>query len=135
MIVRLVEKLASGGLETEEVFGKALRLLEGSFAISLLDHQDPGKIYVGKNKSPLLIGVGSDFHVIASDAMAMLQFTNQFIELMDEEIDEQPFVICNLIEKYRLGMKIMIKFLGLSTSAPRAITSWTLLRMFPFRRG
>ena len=43
-------------------------------------------IYVAKNKSPLLVGVGDNFNVVASDAMAMLQVTDQFIELMDKEI-------------------------------------------------
>ena len=42
--------------------------------------------YVAKNKSPLLIGVGKDFNVVASDAMAMLQVTDQFLELMDKEM-------------------------------------------------
>lgn len=39
-----------------------------------------------KTKSPLLVGVGDNFNVVASDAMAMLQVTDQFIELMDKEI-------------------------------------------------
>ena len=43
-------------------------------------------IYVAKNKSPLLVGVGEDFNVVASDAMAMLQVTDQFVEIMDKEI-------------------------------------------------
>ena len=39
-----------------------------------------------KTKVHLLVGVGEDFNVVASDAMAMLQVTDQFIELMDKEI-------------------------------------------------
>lgn len=37
-------------------------------------------------QSPLLVGVGDNFNVVASDAMAMLQVTDRFIELMDKEI-------------------------------------------------
>ncbi|GAA3317600.1 hypothetical protein GCM10020331_017000 [Ectobacillus funiculus] len=49
--------------------------------------KNPGVIYVAKKiKSPLLVGVGDNFNVVASDAMAMLQVTNQFIELMDKEM-------------------------------------------------
>jgi len=51
----------------------------------LLDKEDKGTIYVAKNKSPLLVGLGDGFKVVASDAMAMLQLTNQFVELMDQE--------------------------------------------------
>lgn len=61
-------------------------MLEGSYALGLLDDQDNDTIYVAKNKSPLLIGVGDDFNVIASDALAMLPVTNQYKEIHDHEI-------------------------------------------------
>jgi glutamine---fructose-6-phosphate transaminase (isomerizing) len=85
-IVHLIEKFVQGGLEVDVAFSEALNELKGSYAIALLDSKNPNMIYVAKNKSPLLIGVGSDFNVVASDAMAMLQVTNQFIELMDKEV-------------------------------------------------
>ena len=47
---------------------------------------DPNTIYVAKNKSPLLIGLGEGFNVICSDAMAMIKETNQFVEIVDGEI-------------------------------------------------
>lgn len=47
---------------------------------------DPNIIYVAKNKSPLLIGLGEGFNVICSDAMAMIKETNQFVEIVDGEI-------------------------------------------------
>ena len=49
-------------------------------------NKDPDTIFVAKNKSPLLVGVGEGFNVVASDAMAMIQVTDQFVELMDKEI-------------------------------------------------
>ncbi|OLS35466.1 glutamine--fructose-6-phosphate transaminase (isomerizing) [Alkalihalophilus pseudofirmus] len=146
IIVQLVEKFTAEGKSIEDAFRQTLSLLKGSYAIALLDNEDTDTVYVGKNKSPLLIGVGDDVNVIASDAMAMLQVTNQFVEIMDEEIvivtresitiktldgtvmtrepytaeldasdiekgtyphfmlkeiDEQPFVIRNIIQKYQ----------------------------------
>ncbi|MBM7705006.1 glutamine--fructose-6-phosphate transaminase (isomerizing) [Metabacillus iocasae] len=86
VIVQLIEKLANEGLEVEEAFSKAVSLLHGSYALALIDEQDKNTIYVAKNKSPLLVGLGSDFNVVASDAMAMLQVTDQYVELMDKEI-------------------------------------------------
>ena len=67
-------------------FAKRSQLLKGSYAIAMLDEQNKNVIYVAKNKSPLLVGVGEDFNVVASDAMAMLQVTDQFVEIMDKEI-------------------------------------------------
>ncbi|MED4892682.1 MULTISPECIES: glutamine--fructose-6-phosphate transaminase (isomerizing) [Heyndrickxia] len=86
IIVQLVEKFASEGLETAEAFRKTLTLLKGSYALALLDEKDGNTIYAAKNKSPLLVGVGNGFNVVASDAMAMLQVTDQFIELADGEM-------------------------------------------------
>lgn len=42
--------------------------------------------FCSENKSPLLVGVGEDFNVVASDAMAMLQVTDQYVELHDKEV-------------------------------------------------
>ena len=86
VIVQLVELFSNEGSSTEEAFRKTLSLLHGSYAIALLDMEDTETIYVAKNKSPLLVGVGEGFNVVASDAMAMLQVTNQFIELHDKEV-------------------------------------------------
>ncbi|MBM7644497.1 glucosamine--fructose-6-phosphate aminotransferase (isomerizing) [Scopulibacillus daqui] len=86
VIVQLIEEFVKEGSSVEEAFRKTLSLLHGSYALALIDNQDAETIYVGKNKSPLLVGVGEGFNVVASDAMAMLQVTDQFVELMDEEI-------------------------------------------------
>jgi glucosamine--fructose-6-phosphate aminotransferase (isomerizing) len=86
VIVQLIELFVNEGMEVLLAFRKTLGLLKGSYAIALLDNQDPNTIYVAKNKSPLLVGLGTDFNVVASDAMAMLQVTDQFVELMDKEI-------------------------------------------------
>ncbi|EKN70417.1 glucosamine--fructose-6-phosphate aminotransferase [Neobacillus bataviensis LMG 21833] len=86
VIVQLIELFVNEGLEVIEAFRKTLTLLHGSYAIALLDEQNSETIYVAKNKSPLLVGLGTDFNVVASDAMAMLQVTNQYVELMDKEI-------------------------------------------------
>lgn len=86
VVVQLVEKFVNDGMTTEEAFRHTLTLVNGSYALALLDAEDPETIFVAKNKTPLLVGVGDGFNVVASDAMAMLQVTNQFIELRDKEI-------------------------------------------------
>ncbi|MED3552956.1 glutamine--fructose-6-phosphate transaminase (isomerizing) [Cytobacillus praedii] len=86
VIVQLIEVFAGEGLSTEEAFRKTLKLLKGSYALALLDDQNEETIFVAKNKSPLLVGLGDSFNVVASDAMAMLQVTDQYVELMDKEM-------------------------------------------------
>ncbi|MGG0642984.1 glutamine--fructose-6-phosphate transaminase (isomerizing) [Sporosarcina gallistercoris] len=86
VIVQLIEHFANSGMTTDEAFRKALSLLHGSYAIAMLDELDPDTIFVAKNRSPLLVGVSGECNVVASDAMAMLQVTDQFIELHDGEV-------------------------------------------------
>jgi glucosamine--fructose-6-phosphate aminotransferase (isomerizing) len=86
VIVQLIELFVQEGLEVLEAFRKTLTLLHGSYALALLDDENNDTIFVAKNKSPLLVGLGNDFNVVASDAMAMLQVTDQYLELMDKEI-------------------------------------------------
>ena len=87
IIVQLIAWFAENeGLDTLDAFKKTIVTLEGSYAIALIDKEDPDVIYAAKNKSPLLLGKGDGFNVICSDAMAMIKETNQFVELMDKEV-------------------------------------------------
>ncbi|MBT2574702.1 glutamine--fructose-6-phosphate transaminase (isomerizing) [Bacillus sp. ISL-51] len=99
VVVQMIEQFVTGGLETEEAFRKTLTLLKGSYAIALFDGENTDTIYVAKNKSPLLVGLGDTFNVVASDAMAMLQVTNEYVELLDKEmviVTKDEVVIKNL---------------------------------------
>ncbi|UNB46813.1 glutamine--fructose-6-phosphate transaminase (isomerizing) [Staphylococcus coagulans] len=86
VIVQLIEHFAETGISTEDAFTKVVSLLHGSYALGLLDSEDGETIYVAKNKSPLLVGIGEDFNVIASDSLAMIQVTSEYKELKDQEI-------------------------------------------------
>ena len=86
VVVQLIEHFVETGSDVKAAFVQTLKLLKGSYAFALLDEQNKDMIYVAKNKSPLLIGLGESFNVVASDAMAMLQVTDQYVELVDKEI-------------------------------------------------
>ncbi|CQR25487.1 glucosamine--fructose-6-phosphate aminotransferase [Streptococcus varani] len=74
------------GMEVFDAFKKALDIIEGSYAFALIDAEDADVIYVAKNKSPLLIGLGDGYNMVCSDAMAMIRETNQFMEIHDKEL-------------------------------------------------
>ena len=74
------------GLSTLEAFKKALHIIRGAYAFALMDAEDPSTIYVAKNKSPLLIGLGDGYNMVCSDAMAMIRETNQYMEIHDKEL-------------------------------------------------
>ena len=65
---------------------EALHIIRGSYAFALVDSEDSEVIYVAKNKSPLLVGLGEGYNMVCSDAMAMIRETNQFMEIHDQEL-------------------------------------------------
>jgi len=72
IVVHLIGKFAEEeGLSVLEAFKKALHIIRGSYAFALVDSQDADVIYVAKNKSPLLVGLGDGYNMVCSDAMAM----------------------------------------------------------------
>ena len=64
---------------------KVMSLLKGSFAITFFTSDDENVLYALKKSSPLVIGLGSGYNLIASDASPMINLTNNFIELEDNE--------------------------------------------------
>ncbi|HGC6838993.1 TPA: glutamine--fructose-6-phosphate transaminase (isomerizing) [Streptococcus agalactiae] len=85
--IHLVEHFVEeDNLSVLEVFKKALHIIEGSYAFALIDSQDADTIYVAKNKSPLLIGLGNGYNMVCSDAMAMIRETSEYMEIHDKEL-------------------------------------------------
>ena len=60
--------------------------LDGAYAIAVVDKEDDSNIVLARNKSPLLIGIGTDEYLAASDPLAIGQLTNEFIFLEDGDV-------------------------------------------------
>ncbi|NQM55509.1 glutamine--fructose-6-phosphate transaminase (isomerizing) [Streptococcus suis] len=84
--VHLIGQFFEEGLSTLEAFKKALKIIQGSYAFALIDATDADTIYVAKNKSPLLIGLGDGYNMVCSDAMAMIRETSEYMEIHDKEL-------------------------------------------------
>ncbi|AGU77007.1 glutamine--fructose-6-phosphate transaminase (isomerizing) [Streptococcus intermedius] len=85
--VHLIGKFVEeNGFTVLDAFKKALHIIEGSYAFALMDAEDADTVYVAKNKSPLLIGLGEGYNMVCSDAMAMIRETSEFMEIHDKEL-------------------------------------------------
>lgn len=87
VVVQLIAKIAkekclSGFL----AFKEALKLINGSYAFLLVDDKEPDHIFIAKNKSPMMLGIGDGFNIIASDAISVLDQTKLFIDLQDGDV-------------------------------------------------
>jgi len=85
VIPHLVESFKKRGLSTCEAFKKTIELLEGAYALAMIDLEDPGKIFFAKKMSPLIIGLGNKGNFVASDVVAFLNHTRRVIVLVDGE--------------------------------------------------
>ncbi|MCK8605248.1 glutamine--fructose-6-phosphate transaminase (isomerizing) [Leuconostoc citreum] len=86
--VQLIDKFSKEDqLSTLDAFRKMIALLDdnSAYGFLLMDRETPNLMYAAKKKSPLLIGVSDSGNVVTSDAAAMLDVTQNFIELMDGE--------------------------------------------------
>ncbi len=85
VIAHLFEDYVKAGLPALMALRETIRRLKGSYAIALLYSHEPDKIFFARNISPLIIGVGDGFNVLASDIPAFLGYTNRVIALHDGE--------------------------------------------------
>lgn len=86
VLAHLFEELYDGDMMAS--ISNLIEEIEGSYAISLIAKKEPGKIYVIRQDSPLIIGLGNNENFIASDIPAFLKYTSDFYILDDGEIGE-----------------------------------------------
>ena len=65
---------------------EALKRVEGTYGIAAISAKHPGEMVVARKGSPLVIGVGEDDIVVASDVSAIVAYTHQVIYLKDGDI-------------------------------------------------
>lgn len=84
VIAHLIEKYYGGNLE--DAVMQCLDHLEGTYGLAIISRDDPGKIVAVRFSSPLLIGLGRDEYLVASDPAAIIAHTKKVIYLDDGEI-------------------------------------------------
>lgn len=86
VIVHLIEMYYTGDLK-KAVFKTSARL-QGSYAMGVICVDEPEKIYVAREASPLILGVGAEENYFASDVTALVAYTRNIIYLDDGEFAE-----------------------------------------------
>src|SRR3989338_9846331 len=85
VIAHLIEENIKGK-KIEEAVRLALNQIEGSYALGILNSNEPDKLIGARNESPLIVGIGDGENFIASDVPSILSYTNKIIYLEDKEI-------------------------------------------------
>ena len=82
VIAHLISTLYQGDMI--HALYKAQAMLEGSYALGVLNVDEPGTLYCMRKDSPLVVGLGKDEQFIASDIPALIAHTRE-VELLDDK--------------------------------------------------
>ncbi|PIR86971.1 MAG: glutamine--fructose-6-phosphate transaminase (isomerizing) [Candidatus Harrisonbacteria bacterium CG10_big_fil_rev_8_21_14_0_10_49_15] len=66
----------------------ALSHVRGAYGLAVISATEPDKIIAARNSSPLILGIGPEENLVASDASAIINLTKEVIYLDDNEIAE-----------------------------------------------
>jgi len=88
VIGQLIEEIyiSGKGISFEKAVQLALKQVNGTYGLAILNVDDPGVVYVARKGSPLLLGVGENEMFIASDASPIVEYTNKVVYLDDGEM-------------------------------------------------
>ncbi|MCG3126439.1 MAG: Glutamine--fructose-6-phosphate aminotransferase [isomerizing] [Phycisphaerae bacterium] len=84
VLAQLVGHFYEGSLG--DAVRQALREVRGTFGIAVMHANEPDVIVAARRGSPLIVGIGKDEYLVASDAAAIVQHTTQAIYLSDNEV-------------------------------------------------
>ncbi len=85
VVAHLIEEKIKSGADRFKAFYESIAPLSGSYAIAAI-FAGSDEIFLARNKSPLVIGLGDGENYCASDITALLHLTNKFIFLDDGEV-------------------------------------------------
>ncbi len=84
VIIHLIEENIREGLYPATL--KAVHKLSGSFAIAVIFAGEPDRIVAAKKDTPLILGIGKDENMVASDYAGIITLTRNVIDLPDQSI-------------------------------------------------
>jgi glucosamine--fructose-6-phosphate aminotransferase (isomerizing) len=86
IVAHLINDFVERGLPMKEAIKKSLGKIRGSYAFLIMNANDKESLYLAKNASPMVLGLGHKENFIASDIPALLPYTRKVIFLEDGEI-------------------------------------------------
>ena len=81
IVAHLIDRCLDEEHDLLEAVGKAVKRLEGAYALGVMSSADPGRIVAARAGSPLVVGIGIGENFIASDTLALRPVTDRFIYL------------------------------------------------------
>lgn len=86
VLVHLIEEFLKSTNDLELAVMKALREVDGTFGIVVMSLSHPDRLVVARRGSPLVIGIGENENLVASDAAALVNHTRKVVYLEDNDV-------------------------------------------------
>jgi len=86
IIAHFLDYFLKQGKNIVDAIYKTKEKLNGAYAIAVIDKEDKKNIYLARNKSPLLIGLGKSENFAASDILAIGETAESYIALEDGDV-------------------------------------------------
>jgi len=86
VIAHLLQRFIDETENFEKSCFRLVKKLKGAYAISAIWVKAPRMLFVAKQHSPLLLGIGDGENFVASDIPALLAYTRDFLVLQDGEL-------------------------------------------------
>ena len=86
VLVNLIAECRKSEPDLLKAFAAALRQAHGAYAVCLMDRDDPDTLLAARMSAPLIFGIGTGEHFVASDIPAFLPYTRQVVFLEDGDI-------------------------------------------------
>jgi glutamine---fructose-6-phosphate transaminase (isomerizing) len=88
VLAELIGRGVNGGLSLRDAVVAAMKRIEGTAGIVVLDRLDPERLVAARIGSPVVVGLGESACWVASDVLALRPFTDRVVVLDDSEIAE-----------------------------------------------
>lgn len=86
VLAHLIGKFVDEGCHLEEAVRRTMQKIEGTYGLAAICTKYPTKMVAARNGSPLIVGIGDEEFIVASDASAIIEHTRQIIYLNDHEL-------------------------------------------------
>lgn len=112
-IAHLIELVVKQGHGLVEATRLATKRIVGSYAITVIDSNDPTRIVAARNDAPLIVGFGNGENFVASDVVALIEHTRE-IAVIDD---------CHLVDVTSAGVRLF-DMDGIERSLTRTHVTW-----------
>ncbi|GIW67549.1 MAG: glutamine--fructose-6-phosphate aminotransferase [isomerizing] [Candidatus Parcubacteria bacterium] len=133
VIAHLIEDFINQGDNFEASVHKTLNLIQGTFALLIFNKNEPNKIIAARFSSPLVLGIGKNEFILASDPLPISLITDRMIFLDDSEmaiVNKEGYEIKSYVNNLKIDKKTVGLDLKVKTTEKEGFKHYMIKEIF-----